>query len=105
MRLRKLEMDGHIFIGVIWFAGTRMINQGADGLSRGDFTVGVMAGHRFLRFLPLNKNVLERQKDFSRNFERGLPGKKTGSGLMRRAGSKKRTRMIRDATFGALRRH
>jgi hypothetical protein len=75
MRLRKLEMDGQIFIRVIWFAGTRMINQGTDGLSCGDFTGGVMAGHRFLRFLPLNRNVLERQKDFSRNFGRGLPGK------------------------------
>jgi hypothetical protein len=69
MRLRKLEMDGHIFIRVIWFAGTRMIDQGTDGLSRGDFTGGVMAGHRFLRFLPLNENVRERQKGFKQNFE------------------------------------
>jgi hypothetical protein len=44
MRLRKLEMDSQIFICVIWFAGTRMINQATDGLSCGDFTGGVIAG-------------------------------------------------------------
>jgi hypothetical protein len=34
-RLRKLEMDGSLFIVVVWVAETRMIAQGTDGLSRG----------------------------------------------------------------------
>jgi hypothetical protein len=75
MRLRKLEMEGKIVIHVIWFAGTRMKDQGTDGLSRGDLTGGVMVGDRFLKYIPLNKSVLDRAPDFKREFEKGLPGK------------------------------
>lgn len=32
-RLRKLEMEGSLFLHIIWIAGTRMIAQGTDGLS------------------------------------------------------------------------
>jgi hypothetical protein len=38
---------GFIFIQFVWIAGTRMIWQGTDGLSRGDLTAGVMAGEHF----------------------------------------------------------
>ena len=48
LRTRKLEMDGHVFVKVIWVAGTRMIEQGTDGLSRGDLMTGVMAGANML---------------------------------------------------------
>ena len=41
-----------------------MIWQGGDGLSRGDFSSGVMAGERFLKLLPLHQSVLERQPGF-----------------------------------------
>jgi hypothetical protein len=34
-RLRVLEMKGALFLHIIWAAGTRMIEQGTDGLSRG----------------------------------------------------------------------
>jgi hypothetical protein len=37
LRLHKLQMDGDIFLQLIWCAGTRMIKQGADGLSKGKF--------------------------------------------------------------------
>jgi hypothetical protein len=60
-RLRKLEMEGYIFIRFIWIAGTRMIEQGTDGLSRGDLSNGVMAGEHFLKFVPLNKTAFQRQ--------------------------------------------
>jgi hypothetical protein len=74
MRLRKLEMRGKIFVRVIWFAGTRMKDQGTDGLSRGDLTGGVMVGDKFLGFLPLNKTVIERSPEFKLEFGKGLVG-------------------------------
>jgi hypothetical protein len=46
MRLRKLEMRGRVFVRVVRFAGTRMKEQGVDGLSTGDLTGGVMVGDK-----------------------------------------------------------
>jgi hypothetical protein len=37
-RMRFLQLHGGLFIHVIWIAGTRMIEQGTDGLSRGTLT-------------------------------------------------------------------
>jgi hypothetical protein len=45
--LQKLKMGGFMFICFIWIAGTRMIWQDTDGLSRGDLSAGVMAGEHF----------------------------------------------------------
>jgi hypothetical protein len=60
VRLRKLEMEGQLFIHVIWVAGTRMIEQGTDGLSRGDLNNGVMVGRSMLDFVPLHRTAFER---------------------------------------------
>jgi hypothetical protein len=73
-RLRKLEMVGAIFIRFIWIAGTRMIEQGTDGLSRGDLSNGVMAGEHFLKFVPLNKTAFQRQPLFQEWITGALPG-------------------------------
>ncbi|KAL7577652.1 hypothetical protein ACA910_015166 [Epithemia clementina (nom. ined.)] len=61
LQLRKLEMRGDLFIHVIWVAGTRMIEQGTDGLSRADLMNRVLAGGDMLSFVPLNKTAEERQ--------------------------------------------
>ena len=61
LRARKMEMDGRIFLRVVWVAGTRMIAQGTDGLSRGDLMTGVMAGSSMLFHVPLNRHCEERQ--------------------------------------------
>ena len=58
LRLRLLDMTGHLRLHIIHVAGSRMINQGTDGLSRGDYTTGVMAGHDFLTFVPLHVPAL-----------------------------------------------
>jgi hypothetical protein len=58
-RLKRLQLHAGLFIHVLWIAGTRMIEQGTDGLSRGDFISGVLAGSDFLALLPLNKGALE----------------------------------------------
>jgi hypothetical protein len=60
LRLRKLEMSGDCIIHMIHVAGTRMIHQGTDGLSRGDKTSGVMAGDSMLSFIPLHLSALDR---------------------------------------------
>ena len=45
---------------LIHVAGSRMIVQGTDGLSRGDVGEGVMGGARMMSFVPLHLSVLER---------------------------------------------
>ena len=61
LRTKRLEMLGKVFVRVVWVAGTRMIEQGTDGLSRGDLMTGVMAGGNMLMYVPLNKTAEERQ--------------------------------------------
>ena len=53
-------MQNQLIIHFVWISGKRMIKQGTDGLSRGDFASGVMRGQDFLSFLPMNKSALER---------------------------------------------
>ena len=61
LELRKIKMSGKLILHVIWFSGRRMIHQGSDGLSRGDFSSGVMGGQDFLKFIPLNKTAFDRK--------------------------------------------
>ncbi len=60
LRLRTLDMNGHLKLHVIHIAGTRMVSQGTDGLSRGDYTTGVMAGDSMSSFIPLHLSAFER---------------------------------------------
>ncbi len=53
-------MGGNLKLQVIHIAGTRMIQQGTDGLSHGDFLGGVLAGQDMLSFIPLCKTAIER---------------------------------------------
>lgn len=59
LRLRKIEMEGRCILHMVHVAGTRMITQGTDGLSRGDRNAGVMAGKSMLSFLPLHRTADE----------------------------------------------
>ncbi len=76
LRLRQLEMGGKIKIHMVHIAGTRMIAQGTDGLSRGDATEGVMTGQSILNFIPLNKTALERRPDIRPWIESWVPSQK-----------------------------
>jgi len=60
VRLRKLEFHTGCLIHLIHVAGTRMIAQGTDGLSRGDTGEGVMKGQTMLSFVPLHLSCLTR---------------------------------------------
>lgn len=64
LRLRKIEMSGKCVVHMIHVAGTRMIHQGTDGLSRGDKSSGVMAGESMLSFIPLHLSLFERSPTF-----------------------------------------
>jgi hypothetical protein len=61
--LRKLELHSGWKNHVIHIAGTRMISQGTDGLSRGDMMMGVMGGADMLTFIPLALTAVERQPE------------------------------------------
>jgi hypothetical protein len=60
VRFRKVQMACGAEVVVSHVAGTRMIAQGTDGVSRGLFTEGVNAGLNMLSFVPLHLNAIER---------------------------------------------
>ena len=61
VRLKSLEMDHSCLIHFVHIAGTRMISQGTDGISRGDFNAGVMQGEEMSTFVPIHLSALERE--------------------------------------------
>jgi hypothetical protein len=63
VRFRKVQMNVDADIIVSHVAGTRMIAQGTDGVSRGLLTEGVNAGLDMLSFVPLHLNAIERSPD------------------------------------------
>jgi hypothetical protein len=54
LHLCCLEMSGQMRLHMIHVAGSRMIAQGTDGLSRGHYASGVMSGLSMLEFVPLH---------------------------------------------------
>jgi hypothetical protein len=62
LRLRRLDMGGSIILHVVHIAGTRMVSQGTDGLSRGDLGAGVMVGESMLSFVPLHLSAVSRSQ-------------------------------------------
>jgi hypothetical protein len=59
LRLRKLEVDQQCLLHLVHVAGTRMIGQGSDGLSRGILTKGVMLGRTMTSYVLLSATALE----------------------------------------------
>ena len=60
-RLFQLSMKFLCSVNIIHVAGTRMIAQGTDGLSRGDLLEGVLNGRSMLSFIPLHLSAIERE--------------------------------------------
>jgi len=67
-------MEGLLKIRYVWFSGKRMIWQGTDSLSRGDLTSGVMAAEDFLKFIPLDESVFQRDNTMKPKLLSCLPG-------------------------------
>jgi hypothetical protein len=63
LRLRRLNMNGRLILHVIHVAGTRMIDQGTDALSRGDLHEGVMVGKEMISFVPLHLSAVARSPE------------------------------------------
>lgn len=61
LKLRRLELTGKFKLHLIHVAGTRMIDTGIDGLSRGDESTGIMAGIAMLDFVPLHLTAVARE--------------------------------------------
>ena len=74
VRLYKLEMTYCCKITFVHVAGTRMIRQGTDGLSRGDLVEGVMRGESMLSFIPLHKSCIDRSPALKIQLEECLKG-------------------------------
>ena len=62
-KLRKLQMRYGFMIFVIHVSGTRMIEQGTDGLSRGLFNQGALATGKIRLYAPINLSALDRTMD------------------------------------------
>ena len=77
--LRAMEMAGDIIVRFVWISGKRMIWQGGDGLSRGDFTSGAMAGGAFLKYLPLHENAIQRHPDLEKELLEWVPKRTRGT--------------------------
>jgi hypothetical protein len=60
IRLKVLEVKCSIQLVVCHVAGTRMIAEGGDGVSRGLLNEGVMSGEDILSFIPLHLSAIER---------------------------------------------
>jgi hypothetical protein len=64
IRLRALSTKFGFKLHIFHVAGTRMIAQGTDGVSRGFLALGVMAGEAMSSFIPIHKTALERLPEF-----------------------------------------
>ena len=60
IRLRSLTTAHGIRIHIFHVAGTRMIAQGTDGVSRGFLGEGVMAGSPMVSFIPIHLSAIDR---------------------------------------------
>jgi hypothetical protein len=60
LELKTLEGDRGLLLHVVHVSGKIMIAQGTDGLSRADFSEGVMAGESMTSFVPLHLTCEER---------------------------------------------
>ena len=60
LRLREIQMQRDVHCHIVHVAGTRMIAQGTDGLSRGDLDQGVFGGRGMTEFVPLHLGTCER---------------------------------------------
>ena len=60
LRLKRAEMEYGFSLHFVHIAGTRMIAQGTDGLSRGMLLEGVLTGQPMLSYIELARGAIER---------------------------------------------
>lgn len=72
--LRQAEMRADLKLHLVHIAGTRMIAQGTDGLSRGMLCEGVMAGHDMLDYVDIARMALSWHPELGNKFVRAWTG-------------------------------
>ena len=60
LELKKLQMQYSFILYVVHVSGTRMIEQGTDGVSRGELQAGALTGRPIRDFAPLQLGALQR---------------------------------------------
>lgn len=60
VRLKSMPMNSGFRINIFHMAGTRMIAQGTDGVSRGCLAQGIMAGEAMCAFIPIHLSAMDR---------------------------------------------
>lgn len=78
--LKKLEYDLGLMLHVVHVSGTRIQAQGTDGLSRADFSEGVMAGETMTSYVPLHLSCADRCPGIEHWLSEILPQRGGGSG-------------------------
>ena len=73
LRLRKVEMKYAIKLLITHVAGTRMMAQGTDGVSRGSLREGVAVGKEMISFCPWGRTALESEKNLKPWMQTWLP--------------------------------
>ena len=63
IRLRSMTTRFGVKLHIFHVAGTRMIAQGTDGVSRGYLSMGVMAGEAMSEFIPIHVSAPDRHPD------------------------------------------
>ena len=63
LELKELELENQFKVHVIHVAGTRMIAQGTDGLSRGNLLEGVMQTCNMMSWIPLHLSATQTQSN------------------------------------------
>ena len=58
LRVKKIELIHSVRLHIIHASGARMIQQGTDSLSRGNFLEGVMKGDSMLKFIPISQSAV-----------------------------------------------
>jgi hypothetical protein len=77
LRLKQLELEYGFILHVLHVSGRRMIQQGMDGLSRGDTTLGVLRVSSMLEFIPLHLSASQRSSALLAGVQHGFhPGLK-----------------------------
>ena len=74
LELKELEFRNDFILHVVLVSGKWMIEQGTDGLSRGDHSQGVMVGKPMIEFFPLNLSAYQRSNLLKLWLEQVLKG-------------------------------
>ena len=60
LQVKKLELKHSVRLNIVHVSGKRIIHQGTDGLSRGNYLEGVLRGESMIGFIPISVRATDR---------------------------------------------